>query len=89
MLDEGRYKTPIQSKHNLGWKANQFKSDNASMLVHGSGVSQYPQIYEKFKNYCYHIHMWKVIQVKMFTSFCKINGLLHDQNQLKHLLWCQ
>ena len=49
MLDEGRYITPIQSKHNLGWKANQFKSDNASMLVHGSGVSQYPQIYEKFK----------------------------------------
>ena len=31
--------------HKIGWKANYFKSADASMLGSGCGVSQYPQFY--------------------------------------------
>ena len=37
--------------HRLGWKAQLFKSDDASMLGHGHGVSQL----------CYHVYMWEFI----------------------------
>ena len=42
-LHEVKYKTFIQNMHKLGWKANYFKPDDVSMLVHGCGVSQNPQ----------------------------------------------
>ena len=64
MIDEGTYKTNIYNIHNLGWKAQFFKSTYVSMLGHGYGVSQYPQFYDRIKNTyikCYHIHMWEVI----------------------------
>ena len=36
--------------HKIGWKDNYFKSSGVSMLGHGCGVSQFPQLYEKIKN---------------------------------------
>ena len=36
--------------HKLGWKAQFFKSAGVSILVHGCGVSQYPQFYDRIKN---------------------------------------
>ena len=36
--------------HKLGRKAKSFKSYGVSMLVHGCGVSQYPQFYDTIKN---------------------------------------
>ena len=53
MLDEGNYRTTVQTMHKLSWKAKYFKSADVSMLGHGCGVSQYPQFYDtnikKFK----------------------------------------
>ena len=49
MLDEGTYKTTILNIHKLGWKAQYFKSADVSILVHGCGVSQYPQCYDTIK----------------------------------------
>ena len=40
MLDEGTYKTSKQNMHKIGWKEDYFKSDDASMLGHGCGVSK-------------------------------------------------
>ena len=59
--------------HKIGRKENYFKSTDVSMLVHGFGVSQYPQFCEKIKIKinCYHFHMWEVIQVKRVTNFWK------------------
>ena len=34
----------------IGWKAQLFKSSDFLMLVHGCGVSQYPQFYDRIKN---------------------------------------
>ena len=50
MIDEVMYKTYIQNMHKIGWKANYFKCYDISMFVHGCGVSQYPQFYEKIEN---------------------------------------
>ena len=50
ILDEGVYKTSIQNMHKIGQKENYFKSADVSMLVNGSGVSQFTQFYEKIKN---------------------------------------
>ena len=50
ILDEGTYKTEIHNMHNLGWKAQFFKSAGVFMLGHGCGVSQYPHFYDTFKN---------------------------------------
>ena len=50
MRDEEMDKTPIQNMHKIGWKSNNFKSDDISMLGHGFGVSQFTQFYEKIKN---------------------------------------
>ena len=49
MLDEVKYKTSIQNMHKLGWKGNYFNSTYVSMLGHGCGVSQYPQLYGRTK----------------------------------------
>ena len=39
-----------------------YKYADISMLVHGCGVSQYPQFYDIVKKInCHHIHMWEVI----------------------------
>ena len=35
--------------HNIGWKVQFFNSADVSMLVHGCGVSQYPQFYDTIK----------------------------------------
>ena len=45
MLDELTYRTAINNINKLGWKAQYFKSTDVSMLGHGCGVSQYPQVY--------------------------------------------
>ena len=50
ILDEGTYKTTMQNMHNLGWKAQFFKSTDVSMLGCGCGVSQYPQFYDRIKS---------------------------------------
>ena len=57
MLDDGSYKTTLQNMHNIGWKAEFFKSSDVSMLVHGCGVSQYPQFYDTIKNYISNVTM--------------------------------
>ena len=49
MLDEVTYKTTIHNVHKIGWKAQLFKSDDVSMLVHGCSVSKYPQFYDRIK----------------------------------------
>ena len=49
ILDEGEYRTTVQSMHNLGWKAQYFKSADVSIFFHGFGVSQYPQFYDTNK----------------------------------------
>ena len=49
MLNEVTYKTTIQNMRKLGWKAQFSKQAGVSILVHGCGVSQYPQFYEKLK----------------------------------------
>ena len=46
MLDEGKYRSTLQNMHKNGWKAQYFKSADVSILVHGCGVSQYPQFYD-------------------------------------------
>ena len=46
MLDEGQYRTTVQSMHKLGWKAEYFKSADFSMLGHGCDDSQYPKFYD-------------------------------------------
>ena len=46
MLDEGKYRTTVQSMHKIGWKAQYFKSADVSMLGHGFGVLKYPQFYD-------------------------------------------
>ena len=86
MLDEGTYKTTIQNIHKLGCKSQLFKFADILMLVHGYGISQYPQFYDRIKIYikCYHVHMWEAIQVKTVTQFFKNHGLLNYPNQLKH-----
>ena len=91
MFDEGTYRTTIQNMHNLGWKAQYFKSADVSMLGHGCGVSQYPMFYDTIKIYikCYNVHMWEAIQLKIVTNFCTNHGLLRQPNQLKRLLWFQ
>ena len=73
MLDEGTYKTTIQNMHKLCWKAQFFKSSDVSMLVHGCGVSQYPQFDDTIKtnNKCYHVHMWEVIYMKRVTNISR------------------
>ena len=78
-LDEGKYRTIIQNMHKLGWKAQDFKSADVSMLGHGYGVSQYPQSYDKnkIKFKCYHVHLWEAISVKRVASFCTNHGFLH------------
>ena len=45
MLDEVKYRTTVQNMHNLGWKAQYFKSSDVLMLGHGFGFLQYPQFY--------------------------------------------
>ena len=50
ILDEGTYKITVHNMHNLGWKAQFFKSDDVSMLDHGCFVSQYPHFYDRIKN---------------------------------------
>ena len=50
MIDEVTYKISIRNMYKLGWKANYFKSADVSMLVHGCGVSQYHQFYDRTKN---------------------------------------
>ena len=35
--------------HRIGQKENDLKYDDVSMLVHGCGVSQFPQFYEKIQ----------------------------------------
>ena len=50
MLDEESHRTTIQNIYKLGWKAQYFKSSNVSMLGPGCGFSQYPQVYDTFKN---------------------------------------
>ena len=40
ILDEGKYRTIVQSTHKLGWKVQYFKSADVSMLGHGCDVSQ-------------------------------------------------
>ena len=50
MLDEVNYRKTVQTIHKLGRKAQYFKSADFSMLVHGCGVSQYPQFYDTNKN---------------------------------------
>ena len=49
MLDEGTHITSIKNMHTLGWRENYFKYADVSMLVHGCGVSQHPQFYERTK----------------------------------------
>ena len=49
IIDEGTYRTIKQNIHKLGFKAQYFKSDDVSMLVHGCGISQYPQFYDTKK----------------------------------------
>ena len=63
MLDEGKYKTTMQNMHKLGWKTQNFKYADVSMLGHGCGVSKYPQFLTQCKIYtkCYHVHMWEVV----------------------------
>ena len=46
MLDEGNYRTTVQTMHKFCWKTQYFKSADVSMLGHGCGVSQYPQFYD-------------------------------------------
>ena len=79
ILDEGTYKTLIQNIHTLGWKENYFKSADVSMLVHGCGVSQYPQFYDRTKKYikCYHAHMWEDIHLNRIANFFKRIGFFH------------
>ena len=50
ILYEVTYKTIIRNMHNLGWKAQFFKSTDVSMLVHCCGVSYYPQFFDRIKN---------------------------------------
>ena len=40
----------IHNMHKLGWKVKYFKSTEVSMLGHGCGVSQYPEVYDTIKN---------------------------------------
>ena len=49
IIDEGTYKTTIKYIHNIGRKAQFFKSSDVSMLVHGCDVSQCPQFYDRIK----------------------------------------
>ena len=49
-MDEGNYRTTVQTMHKLGWKAQYFKSAGVSMLGHGCGVSQYPHFYDTNNN---------------------------------------
>ena len=49
MIDKGTYKISIQNMPKLGWKSRYFKSTDVQMLVHGCGISQYPQVDEKIK----------------------------------------
>ena len=51
MLNDGTYKTTKNNMHNLGWKAQFFKSADVSILGHGCGVSQYPLFYDQIKKY--------------------------------------
>ena len=51
MIDERTYKTTINNMNKLGWKAQLFKFADVSMLGHGFGLSQYPQFYDRIKNY--------------------------------------
>ena len=44
------YQNKIQNMHKIGWKSNYFKCSDLSMLGHGYGVSQFPQLYDKIKN---------------------------------------
>ena len=46
MMDEGNYRTTVQTMHKLSWKAQYFKSSDVSMLGHGCGVSLYHQFYD-------------------------------------------
>ena len=46
ILDGGTHKITIHNMHKLGRKAQYFKSSDVSILVHGCGVSQYPQFYD-------------------------------------------
>ena len=55
--------------YNIGWKENDFKSDDVSILGHSCGVSQFIQLYEKINTHFYHVHMWEVIRVKKVTNF--------------------
>ena len=79
MLDEGNNTTTVQTMQKFGWKAQYFKSADVSMLVHGCGVSQYPQFYDTNLKYikCYHVHMWEDIQVIRVTKFCSNHRLFH------------
>ena len=51
MQDEGNYRSTVRNMHKFGWKAQYFKSADVSMLVHGCGVSQYPQFYDTKTKY--------------------------------------
>ena len=70
ILDEGNYRTTVQTMHSIGWKAQYFKSAGVSILGHGCGVSQYPQFYDtnKIRIKCYHVHMWEAIQVERVAA---------------------
>ena len=46
IIYEETCKTSIGNMHKLVWEANYFKPSDVSMLVHGCGVSLYPQFYD-------------------------------------------
>ena len=76
MLDEGTYITTINNMHKLGWKEKYFKSTDVSMLVHGFGVSKYPQFYDTIKN------IYQMLPRPYVGSYSGEKG-----NQLLHKPW--
>ena len=66
--------------HNIGWKVQFFNSADVSMLVHGCGVSQYPQFYDRIKkisnvttSICGNLYRWKGSPIFAITiDYCII-----------------
>ena len=91
MLDEGTYTITTQNIHKLGWKAQLLKSAGVSIFGHGYGFQQYPHFYDKITKKCKmlpHPYMGSD-SVEKGNQFFKKNVFLHQQNQLKYLLWFQ
>ena len=42
------YKKTVRKLHNTGWKNNYHTSSDVSKLVHGCGVSKYPQFFVEY-----------------------------------------